>query len=114
MPDQDREIIQRKIKTHRTCITLTFNLYLQSVRAKHILKFCTSNLHLHCTCLGDDSDDEGKLKKEEEADSGLGDIDNNEEDIAKLLGFGGFGTTKVTERTERFNFIYCLIWYFVY
>jgi U4/U6.U5 tri-snRNP-associated protein 3 len=42
---------------------------------------------------GDDSDDE--KEKEGEIDD-LGDYENNEEEITKLLGFGGFGTTKGT------------------
>ena len=57
----------------------------------------------HCGCavlcfaVGDDSDDEGKGKgKEVEVEGdGLQDVDNSEAEIAKLLGFGGFSSTKV-------------------
>ena len=47
--------------------------------------------------VGDDSDDEGKGKsKEAEVEvDGLQDVDNSEAEIAKLLGFGGFSSTKV-------------------
>ena len=53
-----------------------------------------------CVCVaGDDSDDDGKGKgkgKEVEVEvDGLQDADNSEADIAKLLGFGGFSSTKV-------------------
>jgi hypothetical protein len=48
---------------------------------------------------GDDSDDDGKGKgkgKEVELEvDGLQDADNSEADIAKLLGFSGFSSTKV-------------------
>jgi hypothetical protein len=43
--------------------------------------------------LGDESDHEEE-KKEVEGD-GMDDVENNAEDIAKLLGFGVFGSTKV-------------------
>ena len=53
-----------------------------------------------CVCVtGDDSDDDGKGKgkgKDVEVEvDGLLDADNSEADIAKLLGFGGFSSTKV-------------------
>lgn len=50
-----------------------------------------------CCAVGDDSDDEGKGKgKEVEVEGdGLQDVDNSEAEIAKLLGFGGFSSTKV-------------------
>ena len=44
--------------------------------------------------VGDDSDHEEE-KKEIEGD-GMDDVENNAEDIAKLLGFGVFGSTKVS------------------
>ena len=54
-------------------------------------------MDLLCCVVGDDSDDEGKGKgKEVEVEGdGLQDVDNSEAEIAKLLGFGGFSSTKV-------------------
>ena len=71
----------------RTCI-YTFNIYIYI-----------------CVCVyavGDDSDDDGKGKgkgKDVEVEvDGLQDAENSEADIAKLLGFGGFSSTKVREK----------------
>ena len=54
-------------------------------------------VYVYVCVAGDDSDDDGKGKgKEVEVEvDGLQDADNSEADIAKLLGFGGFSSTKV-------------------
>lgn len=56
-------------------------------------------MYVYVCVAGDDSDDDGKGKgkgKEVEVEvDGLQDADNSEADIAKLLGFGGFSSTKV-------------------
>jgi hypothetical protein len=60
--------------------------------------------------LGDESDQEVE-KKEVEGDE-MDDVENNAEDIAKLLGFGVFGSTKVGLFYDFTNFFFFIHYFF--